>query len=79
MFAQKCIFGCTVCCGDAAETLLARACLTLYVCGVYSFYSDPLHFIAAVPDPRYKDNFLNAKIKQRARKMIQTVIDADSP
>ncbi len=30
-------------------------------------YSDPLHFIATVLDPRYKDHYLDVGIKQRTR------------
>lgn len=33
-------------------------------------YSDPLHFIATVLDPRYKDHYLDAEIKQHAQEMI---------
>ncbi|GAA6089240.1 zinc finger BED domain-containing protein 4-like, partial [Tachysurus ichikawai] len=42
-------------------------------------YSDPLHFITTVLDPRYKDHYLDAEIKQRAREMIQTAMDAENP
>ncbi|XP_048849254.1 zinc finger BED domain-containing protein 4-like [Brienomyrus brachyistius] len=41
-------------------------------------YSDPLHFNATVLDPRYKDHYLDAEIKQRAREMIQTAMDAEN-
>ncbi|KAI2643098.1 Zinc finger BED domain-containing protein 4 [Labeo rohita] len=41
--------------------------------------SDPLHFIATVLDPSYKDHYLDAEIKQRAREMIQTAMDAENP
>ncbi len=42
-------------------------------------YSDPLHFIATVLDPRYKDHYLDAEIKQRAREMIQAAMDVENP
>ena len=41
--------------------------------------SDPLHFIATVLDPRYKDHYLDAEIKQGAREMIQAAMDAENP
>ncbi|XP_061129317.1 zinc finger BED domain-containing protein 4-like [Syngnathus typhle] len=40
---------------------------------------DPLHFIATVLDPRYKDHYLDVGIKQCAREMIQAAMDADNP
>ena len=40
--------------------------------------SDPLHFIATVLDPRYKDHYLDAEIKQGAREMIQAAMDAEN-
>ncbi len=42
-------------------------------------YSDPLHFIATLLDPHYKDHYLDAEIKQRAREMIQAAMDAENP
>lgn len=42
-------------------------------------YSDPLHFITTVLDPRYKDHYLDVGIKQRAREMIQATLDAVNP
>ena len=41
-------------------------------------YSDPLHFVATVLYPRYKDHYLDAEIKQRAREMIQAARDAET-
>lgn len=50
------------------------------VCTRFSeIYSDPLHFIATVLDPRYKDHYLDVGIKQRAREMIQAAMDAENP
>ena len=40
--------------------------------------SDPLHFIATVLDPRYKDHYLDAEIKQGAREMIQAAMHAEN-
>lgn len=34
-------------------------------------YSDPLHYVTTVLDPRYKDYYLDAGIKQHAQEMIQ--------
>lgn len=50
--------------------------------GLHTFseiYSDPLHFIATVLDPRYKDHYLDVGLKQRAREMIQAAMDAENP
>ena len=30
-------------------------------------------------DPRYKDHYLDAEIRQRAREMIQAALDAENP
>lgn len=42
-------------------------------------YSDPMHFIATILDPRYKDHYLDAEIKQCAREMMQATMDAENP